>query len=81
MSYIMTDVVNVAGDLGLRSRCDSWDDPEIEAVYPTCVPADGEVAIPAEQELLPTPQPPAVEPPPTEGPALEPPPVPLPKPT
>ena len=35
MSYIMSDVVNLAGDLGLRSRCDEWYDGETEAVYPT----------------------------------------------
>jgi general secretion pathway protein D len=73
MSYIMTDVVNLAGDLGLRSRCDSWGDGEVDAVYPTYVPADGEVMIPTEGELLPTPaQAPPLEPQALQGPELEP---------
>ncbi|MEX2187191.1 MAG: secretin N-terminal domain-containing protein, partial [Pirellulales bacterium] len=73
MSYIMSDVVNVAGDLGLRNRCDTWNDGETEAVYPTYVPGEDEVVIPAEQELLPMPpQAPPLEPQSSEGPALEP---------
>ena len=73
MSYIMSDVVNLAGDLGLRSRCDQWCDGETEAVYPTYVPGEGEVAIPAAEELLPTPpQAPPLEPQSSEGPKLEP---------
>ena len=81
MSYIMTDVVNLAGDLGLRNRCDSWGDGEVDAVYPTYVPGDGEVMIPAEQELLPTPpQAPPLEPQVIDGPVLEPTPARLPQP-
>lgn len=73
MSYVMTDVVNLAGDLGLRSRCDTWNDNDIEAVYPTYVPGDGEVTIPAENELLPTPpQAPPLDSQSSQGPALEP---------
>ncbi|MGD9633943.1 MAG: secretin N-terminal domain-containing protein [Pirellulales bacterium] len=86
MSYIMSDVINLAGDLGLRSRCDQWNDGEMEAVYPTYVPGEGEVTIPTEGELLPTP----VTAPPLEtqssakspaGPKLEPAMARLPKPT
>jgi type II secretion system protein D len=73
MSYIMTDVINVAGDLGLRNRCDSWDDDTTDAVYPTYVPAEGEVAIPSEDELLPTPpSAPPLELPSADGPVLQP---------
>jgi type II secretory pathway component GspD/PulD (secretin) len=81
MSYIMTDVVNLAGDLGLRNRCDSWGDGEVDAVYPTYVPGEGEVIIPTEQELLPTPpQAPPLEPQAMDGPVLEPTPARLPRP-
>jgi general secretion pathway protein D len=74
MSYIMSDVVNVAGDLGLRSRCDQWNDGETEAVYPTYVPGEDQVAIPPAEELLPTPpKAPPLEPKPAEGPTLAPP--------
>jgi type II secretion system protein D len=71
MSYIMTDVINVAGDLGLRNRCDSWDDDTTNAVYPTYVPAEGEVAIPSEEELLPTPTAPPLELPSADGPVQQ----------
>jgi Flp pilus assembly secretin CpaC len=82
MSYIMSDVINLAGDLGLRSRCDQWNDGEMEAVDPTYVPGEGEVAIPAEGELLPTPRgAPPLEANSSEGPALEPAMARLPKPT
>ena len=74
MSYIMSDVVNIAGDLGLRSRCDQWCDGETEAVYPTFVPGEDQVAIPAAEELLPTPpKAPPLQPPSSDGPALSPP--------
>jgi type II secretion system protein D len=79
MSYIMTDVINVAGDLGLRNRCDSWDDDSTDAVYPTYVPAEGEVSIPSEDELLPTPpSAPPLELPSANGPVLQTPPARLP---
>jgi type II secretion system protein D len=78
MSYIMTDVINVAGDLGLRNRCDSWDDDTTDAVYPTYVPAEGEVAIPSAAELLPTPSAPSLELPSADGPVLQTPPARLP---
>jgi len=38
MSWILSDVVALNGESGLRSRCDEWGDDETEAVYPTCVP-------------------------------------------
>jgi hypothetical protein len=41
MSWILSDVVNVHGEAGLRSRCDEWYDGECEAVYPTYVPEEG----------------------------------------
>jgi general secretion pathway protein D len=71
MSYIMSDVVNLAGDLGLRSRCDYWCDGETEAVYPTYIPGEDQVPIPAAEEMLPPPAPP-LEPQSSDGPTLEP---------
>ncbi|MCC7475234.1 MAG: hypothetical protein IT425_07550 [Pirellulales bacterium] len=41
MSYILSDVVALHGEAGLRSRCDEWCEGEIESVYPNMVPADG----------------------------------------
>jgi general secretion pathway protein D len=41
MSWILSDVINVHGEAGLRSRCDEWVDGEMEAVYPTYVPEEG----------------------------------------
>lgn len=45
MSWVLSDVVNLHGPSGLRSRCDEWTDAD--SFYPTHVPVDG--------ELLPTP--------------------------
>lgn len=82
MSYIMSDVINLAGDIGLRSRCDQWNDGEMEAVYPTYVPGEGEVTIPTENELLPTPiAAPPLEAQSANGPQLQPAMARLPKPT
>lgn len=40
MSWVLSDVVNMHGPSGLRSRCDDWTDTQ--AVYPTQIPgADG----------------------------------------
>jgi hypothetical protein len=64
--------------LGLRNRCDSWDDDTTDAVYPTYVPAEGEVAIPSAAELLPTPSAPSLELPSADGPVLQTPPARLP---
>jgi hypothetical protein len=41
MSWILGDVVALHGEAGLRSRCDEWQDADIEAVYPTHVPEEG----------------------------------------
>lgn len=41
MSWILSDVVNVHGEAGLRSRCDEWAEGEMESVYPSIVPAEG----------------------------------------
>jgi type II secretion system protein D len=41
MSWILSDVVNVHGEAGLRSRCDEWFEGECEAVYPTLLPEEG----------------------------------------
>lgn len=59
MSWILSDVVNLHGEAGLRSRCDEWYDGETEAVYPTYVPQEGEL-LPAPTDAYPV-----------EGPILE----------
>jgi hypothetical protein len=41
MSWILSDVVNVHGEAGLRSRCDEWAEGEMESIYPTYVPEEG----------------------------------------
>jgi type II secretion system protein D len=41
MSYILSDVINLHGEAGLRSRCDEWYDGEMESIYPNVVPAEG----------------------------------------
>jgi len=41
MSYILSDVIAVHGEAGLRSRCDEWADGETEAVFPNYVPEEG----------------------------------------
>jgi hypothetical protein len=41
MSYILSDVINLHGEAGLRSRCDEWFDGEMESVYPNAMPAEG----------------------------------------
>jgi type II secretion system protein D len=41
MSWILGDVINLHGEAGLRSRCDEWQDADIEAVYPNFVPEEG----------------------------------------
>ncbi len=43
MSWILSDVVALNGESGLRSRCDEWCDGETEAVYPSYIPEDGEL--------------------------------------
>jgi general secretion pathway protein D len=41
MSWILSDVINVHGEAGLRSRCDEWYDGEMESVFPNFVPEEG----------------------------------------
>jgi type II secretion system protein D len=41
MSWILSDVINLHGEAGLRSRCDEWYDGEMESVYPNFVPQEG----------------------------------------
>lgn len=46
MSWILSDVVNLHGEAGLRSRCDDWADCELESVYPGFVPLPEEGLMP-----------------------------------
>ena len=41
MSYILSDVINLHGEAGLRSRCDEWYDGEMESVFPNVMPEEG----------------------------------------
>lgn len=41
MSWILSDVTNIHGEAGLRSRCDEWSEGEMESIYPSVVPAEG----------------------------------------
>ena len=41
MSWILSDVINLDGEVGVRSRCDEWYDGEMESVYPTYIPKEG----------------------------------------
>ena len=41
MSWILSDVINLHGEAGLRSRCDEWYDGEMESIYPNVVPEEG----------------------------------------
>lgn len=41
MSYILSDVINLHGEAGLRSRCDEWFDGETESVFPNVMPEEG----------------------------------------
>ena len=38
MSWILSDVINMHGEAGLRSRCDEWYDGEMESIYPNVHP-------------------------------------------
>ncbi len=59
MSWILADVVNLHGEVGLRSRCDEWNDADIEAVYPNFIPEEGLLPL-SENQMAPF-----------EGPMLE----------
>jgi hypothetical protein len=52
MSWILGDVINLHGEVGLRSRCDEWQDADIEAVYPNFVPEEGVLPL-SEPNILP----------------------------
>lgn len=54
MSWVLSDVINMHGPAGLRSRCDEWYAGESESVYPTYVPEEGDV-LKGEGEALPLP--------------------------
>jgi type II secretion system protein D len=41
MSWILSDVINLHGEAGLRSRCDEWYDGEMESIYPNVIPPEG----------------------------------------
>ncbi len=41
MSWVLSDVLNIHGEAGLRSRCDEWCDGEMESLYPSVVPEEG----------------------------------------
>jgi type II secretion system protein D len=41
MSWILSDVVAVHGEAGLRSRCDQWFEGECDSLYPNYVPEEG----------------------------------------
>ena len=60
MSWILSDVIALNGESGLRSRCDQWDESDTEAVYPDYVP-DCETFEPY----------PVIRDVPAEGPALQ----------
>jgi hypothetical protein len=52
MSWILGDVINLHGEVGLRSRCDEWQDADIEAVFPNFVPEEGILPL-SEPNMLP----------------------------
>ncbi|HEX4412953.1 MAG TPA: secretin N-terminal domain-containing protein, partial [Lacipirellulaceae bacterium] len=41
MSWVLSDVLNIHGEAGLRSRCDEWCDGEMESVFPNFTPEEG----------------------------------------
>src|SRR6185369_3739196 len=56
MSWILSDVINVHGEAGLRSRCDEWYDGEMESIYPNFVPEEGFLPL-SKGQLTPTGEP------------------------
>lgn len=60
MSWILSDVVSLHGEAGLRDRNDEWYDCETEAVYPTYVPEENAWAPYSDSQGLPI-----------EGPAMQ----------
>jgi hypothetical protein len=41
MSWVLSDVIALHGEAGLRSRCDEWYEGEMESIYPNYVPEEG----------------------------------------
>jgi hypothetical protein len=41
MSWVLSDVVNLHGEAGLRSRCDEWFEGECDSIYPNLMPEEG----------------------------------------
>jgi type II secretory pathway component GspD/PulD (secretin) len=70
MSWILSDVINLHGEAGLRSRCDEWYDGEMESIYPNFVPEEGFLPL-SKGQLSPTGEPVLNSPscPPGPGPA------------
>ncbi len=56
MSWILSDVTNIHGEAGLRSRCDEWCDGEMESVFPNLVPEEGLLPL-SKGQLSPTGEP------------------------
>jgi general secretion pathway protein D len=56
MSWILSDVINIHGEAGLRSRCDEWYDGEMESIYPNVVPEEGLLPL-SKGQLSPTGEP------------------------
>lgn len=56
MSWILSDVINLHGEAGLRSRCDEWYDGEMESIYPNFVPEEGFLPL-SKGQLSPTGEP------------------------
>jgi hypothetical protein len=69
MSWCLSDVVEMHGPTGLRSRQDTLGAAEAEAVFPTEVPSQYGVTVPG--ELLPTPGAPAMIGPAVSGPPAQ----------
>ena len=56
MNWVLSDVVGLHGPSGLKGRTDHWADEETQAIYPTHVPAEGEIVLPpagAEPQAIP----------------------------
>jgi type II secretion system protein D len=49
MSWILSDVVNLHGEAGLRSRCDEWFEGECDSIYPNMMPEEGVLPLSREQ--------------------------------
>lgn len=65
MSWVLCDVINLHGPSGLRSRCADWDAAGVPEVFPSFVPAEGDLQ-PSPSPGRPSPAAPATG----EGPAM-----------